>query len=256
MYPGKGTVVLIRPAQTFYERIKLYVPKWRPGLVPRTRLIEHLDQETERKLTLVSAPVGFGKTTLLAEWVAATPATERPAAWVSLDQGDNDPALFWAYFIAALQTVHPGVGDDALSLLHSSQPAPIESVLSTLINEINAIEDDPSTGSGRSFVLVLDDYHVVDAKSIHSAIAFLVDHLPWQMHLVIASRSDPPLPLARLRGRGELTELRASDLRFTPDDAAAFLNGVMELDLSAADVAALETCEWRRDNVPAGRLKS
>ncbi len=219
----------------------LYVPKWRPGLVPRTRLIEHLDQETERKLTLVSAPVGFGKTTLLAEWVAATPATERPAAWVSLDQGDNDPALFWAYFIAALQTVHPGVGDDALSLLHSSQPAPIESVLSTLINEINAIEDDPSTGSGRSFVLVLDDYHVVDAKSIHSAIAFLVDHLPWQMHLVIASRSDPPLPLARLRGRGELTELRASDLRFTPDDAAAFLNGVMELDLSAADVAALET---------------
>ena len=212
---------------------KLYSPKWRPGLVSRPRLIERLDQGIERRLTLVSAPAGFGKTTLLAEWLGATPAGERPAAWVSLDQSDNDPAFFWAYFITALQKVQSKVGERALSLLHSPQPPPIESVLTTLINEISAIEDD--------FALILDDFHVIDAQPVHSAVAFLVDHLPPQMHLIIASRSDPPLPLARLRGRGESTELRASDLRFTPDEAAAFLNEVMGLDLSAADVAALET---------------
>ena len=219
---------------------KLYVPRWRTGLVPRARLIERLDQGTERKLTLVSAPAGFGKTTVLAEWLAATPAGERPAAWVSLDQSDNDPALFWAYLIAALQKVQSEVGKSALSLLHSPQPPPIESVLTTLINDINAIQDDPSAGSGHGFVLVLDDYHVIDAELVHDAVTFLLDHLPPQMHLIIASRSDPPLPLSRLRGRGELAELRASDLRFTPDEAAAFLNDVMGLSLSAGDVAALE----------------
>ena len=210
---------------------KLYTPRWLTGLVSRPRLIERLDQGTERKLTLISAPAGFGKTTLLAEWLAATPASERPAAWVSLDQSENDPALFWAYFIAALQTVQSDVGKSALSLLHSPQPPPIETLLGTLLNEITTIS--------RDFVLVLDDYHLIDAQPVHSAIAFLLDHLPPQMHLVIASRSDPPLPLSRLRGRGELAELRASDLRFTPDEAAAFLNKVMGLDLSAADVAAL-----------------
>ncbi|MEC4687867.1 MAG: LuxR C-terminal-related transcriptional regulator, partial [Nitrospirota bacterium] len=212
---------------------KLYIPKWRPGLVSRPRLIERLNQGIERKLTLISAPAGSGKTTLLAEWLAATPASERPAAWFSLDQSDNDPALFWSYFITALQKIQSEVGERALSLLHSPQPPPIESVLTTLINEITAVSHD--------FVLVLDDYHVIDAQPVHSAVAFLLDHLPPQMHLVIASRSDPPLPLARLRARGESTELRASDLRFTPDEAAAFLNDVMGLDLSAADVAALET---------------
>ena len=220
---------------------KLYVPKWRLGLVPRPRLIERLDQGAERKLTLVSAPAGFGKTTLLSEWLAATPASERAAGWVSLDQSDNDPEFFWSYFIRALQKVQSEVGESALSLLHSPQPPSIESVLTTLINEIDAIEDDPSTGAGRGFVLVLDDYHVIDSQPIHSAIAFLLDHLPPQMHLVIASRSDPPLPLARLRGRGELTDLRASDLRFTPDEAAVFLNEVMGLDLTAGEVEALET---------------
>ena len=220
---------------------KLYIPKWRPGLVPRARLIGRLHQGTARKLTLVSAPAGFGKTTVLAEWLADTSAGERRAAWVSLDQNDNDPALFWAYFITALQKVQSEVGETALSLLHSPQPPPIESVLTTLINEINAFGEAPSAGSRQGFVLVLDDYHVIEAQPVHSAIAFLLDHLPPQLHLVIASRSDPPLPLARLRGRGELTELRAADLRFTPDEAAAFLNEVMGLDLSAADVAALET---------------
>jgi len=211
-----------------------------------------MHQGIERKLTLVSAPAGFGKTTLLAEWLAATPVNERAAGWVSLDQSDNDPAFFWAYFITALQKVRSEVGARALSLLHSPQPlspgapslasqmalagqapTPIESVLTTLINDINAIEQD--------FALILDDYHVIDNQSVHSALAFLLDHLPPQMHLIIASRSDPPLPLARLRGRGESTELRAADLRFTSDEAAAFLNEVMGLDLSATDVAALET---------------
>ena len=199
---------------------------------------ERLDQATERKLTLVSAPAGFGKTTVLAEWLAATPAGERPAAWVSLDRSDNDPALFWVYFIAALQKVQSGVGESALSLLHLPQPPPIESVLTTLVNEINAIEND---SSGHGFVVVLDDYHVIEAEPVHIGIAFLLDHVPPQMHLIITSRADPPLPLSRLRGRAELTELRASDLRFTPDEAAAFLNEVMGLELSAENVVALET---------------
>ena len=141
---------------------KLYIPRWRTGLVPRARLIERLGQGTERKLTLVSAPAGFGKTTLLAEWLAATPAGERPAAWISLDQSDNDPALFWAYFITALQTVRPGVGESALSMLRSHQPPSIESVLTTLINEINAIQD---------------DYHILEAQPVHDGIIFLLDHL-------------------------------------------------------------------------------
>ena len=209
--------------------------------MPRARLIERLKQGTEGKLTLVSAPAGFGKTTVLAEWVAATRASERPAAWVSLDQSDNDPALFWAYFITALQTVHSGLGESALSLLRSPQPPPIEALLGILLNEITTISHEPPTDSGHGFVLVLDDYHVIDAQPVHSGIAFLLDHLPPQMHLIIASRSDPPLPLARLRGRGELAELRAADLRFTPDEAAAFLNDVMSLDLTAGDVATLET---------------
>ena len=229
MADSRGQTVAANPLL----ETKLFIPRWRPGLVPRARLIERLNQGTERKLTLISAPAGFGKTMLLAEWLAATQAGERPAAWVSLDQSDNDPALFWAYFIVALHTVRSGVGESALSLLRSPQPPPIESVLTTLINEINEIEDD--------FALILDDFHVIDGQPVHSAIAFLLDHLPPQMHLVVASRSDPPLPLARLRGRGELTELRAADLRFTPSEAAAFLNEVMGLDLSAADVAALET---------------
>jgi LuxR family maltose regulon positive regulatory protein len=224
---------------------KLYIPKWRPGLVSRPRLIERMRQGIERKLTLISAPAGFGKTTLLAEWLAANPASERAAGWVSLDQSDNDPAFFWAYFITALQKVCSEVGENALALLHSPQPPPIESVLTTLINDINAI---PSTlqqaqgkaGSAHRFALILDDYHVINAQPIHSAIAFLLGHLPPQMHLIIASRSDPSLPLARFRARGELTELRAADLRFTFDEAAAFLNKVMGLDLSTTDVAALE----------------
>jgi LuxR family transcriptional regulator, maltose regulon positive regulatory protein len=211
---------------------KLYIPTSRTGLVPRPRLMERLDQGTSGKLTLASAPAGFGKTTLLAAWARRT-AGDRSTAWVSLDQSDNDPRLLWSYIIAALRTVDPDVGESALSLLRSAQPPPIEVLLAGLINEISAVPSD--------LALVLDDYHAIDAEPVHRGIAFLLDHLPPRMHLVIATRADPPLPLARLRARGELTELRAADLRFAPDEAAAFLNQAMGLRLSATEIAALET---------------
>ena len=200
-------------------------------LVARPRLSERLSRGAESALTLVSAPAGFGKTTLLAEWLAAAPADGRSVAWLSLDQRDNDPALFWTYLVAALKTAAPGEGAGALSLLHPPRP-PGEAGLVTLLNDLDAISDD--------VVLVLDDYHVIDAREVQDGMAFLLEHLPRQIHLVIGSRTDPALPLARLRGRGELVEIRAADLRFTPGEAAAYLNGVMGLALAAADVAALE----------------
>ena len=214
---------------------KLYVPRSRRGLVPRPRLSERLDRGTASKLTLVSAPAGFGKTTLLTEWLAAgpaAPADERLVAWLSLDRGDNDPASFWTYVIAALRTVASGVGESALALLQAPQPPPIETVLTALLNDLGATAGD--------IVLVLDDYHVIDARDVQDGMAFLLDHLPPQLHVVIASRADPALPLARLRARGELVEIRAAELRFTPDEAAAYLNEMMGLQLTARDVAALE----------------
>ena len=214
---------------------KLYVPRSRRGLVPRPRLSERLDRGAASKLMLVSAPAGFGKTTLLTEWLAAGPAGragERLAAWLSLDRGDNDPVSFWTYVIAALRTVASGVGETALALLHAPQPPAIETVLTALLNELGAVAGD--------IVLVLDDYHVIDARDVQDAMAFLLDHLPPWLHVVIASRADPALPLARLRARGELAETRAAELRFTPDEAAAYLNEMMGLQLTARDVAALE----------------
>ncbi len=210
---------------------KLHVPRWRRSLVARPRLSERLSRGAESALTLVSAPAGFGKTTLLAEWLAAALADGRSVAWLSLDQRDNDPALFWTYLVAALNTGAPAVGGGALALLQPPQP-PNEAGLIALLNDLDAIPDD--------VVLVLDDYHVIDARDVQDGMAFLLEHLPPQVHLVIASRTDPPLPLARLRGRGELAEIRAVDLRFTPGEAAAYLNEVMGLALTAADVAALE----------------
>jgi LuxR family maltose regulon positive regulatory protein len=210
---------------------KLHVPRPRRRLVARLRLSERLSRVGESALTLVSAPAGFGKTTLLAEWLAVDPTGTRSVAWLSLDERDNDPAVFWTYLVAALQTAAPGVGEGALSLLQSSQ-APMDAVLATLLNDLSAVSDD--------VVLVLDDYHVIEAHEIQDGMAFLLEHLPPQIHLVIATRADPALPLARLRGRGELVEVRAADLRFTPDETAAYLNGVMGLVLAPGDVAALE----------------
>ena len=201
---------------------KLYIPPPRPKIVLRPRLIERLNEglSASRKLTLISAPAGFGKTTLVSEWVAVCGL---PVAWLSLDEGDNDPTSFLAYLVAALQTIAANIGKGVLAILQSPQPPPIESILIALLNEITTVPD--------NFVLVLDDYHVIDSKPVDEALTFLLEHLPPQMHLVIATREDPPLPLARLRARGQLTELRAADLRFTPAEAAEFLNQVMGLNL-------------------------
>lgn len=212
-------------------RTKIHVPSVRPELVSRLRLIERLNAGLEHRLTLISAPAGFGKTTLLSEWIQDRRTSPLHAAWVSLDEGDNDPARFWTYFIAALQAAQAEVGKAALSMLQSSQPPPIEAILTILINEII---DRPG-----AFVLVLDDYHLIEAQPIHNALSFFLNHVPQSVHLVIAGRADPPLPLARLRGRSQLAELREADLRFTPDEAAVFLNQVMHLRLAAEDVAAL-----------------
>ncbi|MEJ2557153.1 MAG: hypothetical protein P8186_13170, partial [Anaerolineae bacterium] len=190
-------------------------------------------------MTLASAPAGFGKTTLVSDWLRridfpVAPGSRRRArtGWLSLDESDNDPSRFLAYFIAALQTIEANIGQGALSVLQSPGAPPTETILTSLLNEITAIPD--------RIILVLDDYHLIEAQAIHDALTFLLEHLPVNMHLVIASRDDPHLPLARLRAHGHLTELRATDLRFTSSEAAEFLNQVMGLDLSAEDIAALE----------------
>jgi LuxR family maltose regulon positive regulatory protein len=211
---------------------KLYIPPPRSKIVLRPRLIERLNEglSAGRKLILISASAGFGKTTLVSEWVASC---GRPVAWLSLDEGDNDLTRFLTYLVAALQTITANIGAGVLSVLQSPQPASTEAILTALLNEITTLPD--------LFMLVLDDYHLVDARPVDDALTFLLEHLPPRMHLVIATREDPDLPLARLRARGQLTELRLADLRFTPAEAAEFLNQMMGLDLSAEDISALET---------------
>ena len=208
---------------------KLYIPPPRPKVVHRQRLHELLDEIPQRKLTLISAPAGFGKTTLVGAWIAGCGL---PAAWLSLDEGDSDPARFLTYLIAALQTVSDNVGVALLAPLQSPQPPPAETILAALVNELAAVPND--------FVLVLDDYQVIGAQSIDGALEFLLEHLPPRMHLVITTREDPRLPVAKLRARGQLNEVRVADLRFTPAEAEAFLNECMGLSLAAGDVAALE----------------
>src|SRR6266699_1452142 len=237
--PPNKALELIAENGSFYNCMstailatKLYIPRLRPNVVLRPRLLERLNEDLHRKLTLIAAPAGFGKTTLVSAWVEGSERPRARTAWLSLDEGDNDPARFRAYLVAALQTIAATLGEGVLGVLQSSQPPPPEAILTALLNEITTLPD--------QFVLVLDDYHVIDAKPVDLALTFLVEHLPPQMHLVIATREDPLLPLARLRARGELTELRAADLRFTPSEAAEFLNSVMGLNLSPGNIAALE----------------
>ncbi|HSN94663.1 MAG TPA: LuxR C-terminal-related transcriptional regulator [Anaerolineaceae bacterium] len=199
--------------------------------MPRARLLQHLNEgfSSGHKLTLISAPAGFGKTTLVSEWIGAYTGH---VAWLSLDEGDSHPHRFMTYLISALQTVSETIGKSALAALQASEPPSTEALLTALLNDISSIQE--------NFILVLDDYHTIDSKEVDGALTFLLDHLPPKMHLVITTREDPSLPLARMRARGQLTELRAADLRFTSSEAADFLNLVMKLNLSTEDVAALE----------------
>lgn len=222
---------------------KFYVTPIRREHVPRKHLTEQLSTTLQRKLTLISAPAGFGKTTLVSEWIAylrqqACDASQNSyrIAWLSLDEGDNDPVRFLAYIISALnrmEGVESLVGKGALSMIQSPQSPSPESILTSLINDLAAV-------SGK-VILILDDYHVIETASINDMVSFLLEHLPHQMHLVIATREDPQLPLSRMRARGQMTELRAADLRFSTAEAVDFLNTVMKLNLSSDDVAALET---------------
>lgn len=208
---------------------KLFIPRPRKNLVSRPRLVERLNTGLDKKLSLIAAPAGFGKTTLLSEWIPQSP---RCVTWLSLDEADNDSARFWTYFISSLQGLRPDFGKDALALLQSPQAPPINSTLTTLINEITTFPD--------TFALVLDDYHLIDAQQIHEALAFLIEHLPANMHLVITTRVDPALPLARLRVRDQLTEIRVKNLRFTRVEAESFLNLEVGERFTPEEVAALE----------------
>jgi LuxR family maltose regulon positive regulatory protein len=216
-------------------RTKLTIPALRLGRVPRPRLLERLDAGQAARLSLVVAPAGFGKTTLVGDWIAHLCRADVPArgvAWLSLDEADNDPLRFATHLIAALQAVEPALGKGAQALLRGSQMPPAEMVVSALINDLVA--------ASMPIVLVLDDYHVIRAEWVHAALSFLLEHQPASLHLVLIAREDPPLPLPRLRARGQMTEIRASDLRFTVDEAVVFLNQTMGLSLTAEAVAALE----------------
>jgi ATP/maltotriose-dependent transcriptional regulator MalT len=211
---------------------KLHVPRLRPGLVPRRELVSRLVAERDRKLTLVCAPAGWGKSTLLSEW-CASPEETRPFAWLSLDAADHDPVRFWSYAIGALRSVRPELGAAPVAALRSAGPDLADVVVTPLINELAALP--------APLVLVLDDYHLVRAEPIHSSLAFALRHLPPTVHLAIASRADPPLPIGALRVAGQVTEIRAADLRFSEAEAEELLNGSLGLDLDPADAELLRT---------------
>ncbi|RPJ25029.1 MAG: hypothetical protein EHM33_15880, partial [Chloroflexi bacterium] len=210
---------------------KLHIPHTRVHAVSRPRLTEKLLAGVKRpgSFVLLSGPAGFGKTTLLSEFAAEL---QRPVAWVSLDEADNDPIRFWTYLLTACQSIRLEIGESGLALLQTPQPLPEATIPTILINDLVRL--------GTALVIVLDDYHTIQNQAIHSALAFLLDHLPDTLHLVISTRVDPPWPLARFRARDQLVEIRAADLRFTTDETAVFLNQVMGLNLSAENVAALE----------------
>jgi LuxR family transcriptional regulator, maltose regulon positive regulatory protein len=210
---------------------KLSVPRARRTVVPRQSLYARLEHGVSRALVIISAPAGFGKSTLLTSWLTEGAAQGRSVAWLSLDAGDNDPNVFWRYFVAALSRLRPGVGATASALLGSPQPPRIATILATLVNDLHSLS--------RDVILVLDDYQLIDSADVHEAMTFLIENRPPRLHLIILTRADPPLPLSRLRASGALLELRAADLRFGPEEAGAYLNQVMGLQLTAGNVSEL-----------------
>lgn len=227
--PQPAELLPVAASRAVIAATKLQVPRVTRGLVRRDRLVAAMLGASDAKLTLIVAPAGSGKTTLLGEWLAA-PEEERPFAWLSLDAGDNDPVCFWEGVIAALGTVEPGIGEQALGLL--TGPASLTGVvLPSLVNEL--------VGIRRRLVLALDDYHLVGSPAVHESVAFLLDHQPANVQLAIASRGEPPLPLGRLRVRREVVEIRETELRFTDAEAGALLNGIVGLGLEGPDIARL-----------------
>lgn len=212
-------------------KTKLFSPPPRSNQVPRKHLLDKLNNARQGRIpcALISAPAGFGKTTLIGDWVRASGL---PYAWLALDGGDNDPLRFWRYVDAALQTIDSRIGESLRPALYSMQAPVIQQIITGLVNDIIGLE--------KEFILVLEDYHVIEHAEIHDSLNFLLDHLPAQMQLIITTRSDPPLNLARRRGRGQMIEIRATDLRFTPTEITAFLNQTMLLDLTEDDLAALD----------------
>ena len=210
-------------------RTKFYVPPIRSTQIARPRLADLIIAGLERSLILVSAPAGYGKTTLVSNWLKET---QIPSAWLSLDGGDNDPIRFLQYLVASLQSIAPGIEDNLLGLLQRIQPAQFDNGINLLVNELASVSD--------PFVLVLDDFHVIQSEPVLKILSYLLEHLPPQMHLAILTRTDPPLPLARLRVRGQLLDIRAEQLRFNQAEIAAFLNETMGLTLSANDLSAME----------------
>ena len=210
---------------------KLRPSQARPKLVARPRLIERLNREAGRKLTLVSAPAGFGKTTLLSKWFESRADGGHSVAWLTLDKGDNDPFRFLSYLVATLRSIEEGIGEAVLAALRTPEPPKLEALAGALVNEMAALPG--------GLDLVLDDYHLIDSEAVHGIVSFLLERLPGGVHLVISSRTDPPLPILRLRAKGQMNELGASDLAFTEREAGVFLRGVMGLELSERDIATL-----------------